>query len=479
MLIRDLERATGLDRATIRFYEREGLITPERGENGYRTYTQEDRDTLLKIKLLRQLDMPLEKIKELQRGSADLGAVLAEQIRLLEARRERLNRAMDVCAEIRSANASYDTLDAAYYLDQLSRPAPSGPAGIKKEFKEPIQREYHPIRRFVARMLDYRLMAYLLEFLMIVVLRIRPFEDWLSTLITYATYFLMVPLGALMLHLFGTTPGKWCLGLGVESEDGGHLSFGAALEREWEALRHGYGFGIPFWSLWRLYRSYKDYDSHDPDWDWKAEYSYQPWKAPRKAAFAGVAALLIVLIGWCTSDLMLPKYRGDLTVAEFSANFNHYITVFGEEVDRSDNLQPDGSRYPVPEGTVVVYIEGQAENERSQFGYETEGEYLRRITYSNRWTNVFYLMPLNTRCQTAAITAAMSQPGMSGTDLLEFVSLLNEQSAQPDGHIEYRDVEVNWHIDAVNCNVTENGMYYSNDENAESCVTMDFEILIK
>ena len=42
MLIRDLEVKSGLDRATIRFYEREGLITPERKENGYRDYTEEN-----------------------------------------------------------------------------------------------------------------------------------------------------------------------------------------------------------------------------------------------------------------------------------------------------------------------------------------------------------------------------------------------------------------------------------------------------
>jgi DNA-binding transcriptional MerR regulator len=34
MQIRDLEAESGLDRATIRFYEREGLIIPDQKENG-------------------------------------------------------------------------------------------------------------------------------------------------------------------------------------------------------------------------------------------------------------------------------------------------------------------------------------------------------------------------------------------------------------------------------------------------------------
>ena len=37
MKIKELEHQTGLDRATIRYYEKEGFLEPSRGENGYRT----------------------------------------------------------------------------------------------------------------------------------------------------------------------------------------------------------------------------------------------------------------------------------------------------------------------------------------------------------------------------------------------------------------------------------------------------------
>ena len=39
MNIAEAERRTGLTRANIRFYEKEGLLTPTRGANGYRDYT--------------------------------------------------------------------------------------------------------------------------------------------------------------------------------------------------------------------------------------------------------------------------------------------------------------------------------------------------------------------------------------------------------------------------------------------------------
>ena len=60
MTIKDLEERTGLSRANIRFYEKEGLLSPLRRENGYREYTEEDVQTLQRIKLLRSLQFSIE-----------------------------------------------------------------------------------------------------------------------------------------------------------------------------------------------------------------------------------------------------------------------------------------------------------------------------------------------------------------------------------------------------------------------------------
>ena len=77
MTIREIEEQLGIPRATVRYYEREGLLTPARGGNNYRDYTQEDLDTLEKICLLRQLDMPLDTIKAVQRGAGGWGGAPA------------------------------------------------------------------------------------------------------------------------------------------------------------------------------------------------------------------------------------------------------------------------------------------------------------------------------------------------------------------------------------------------------------------
>ena len=51
MRIQEVESATGMDRATIRFYEREGLLEPERLDNSYRNYTDDHIQLLLKLQM--------------------------------------------------------------------------------------------------------------------------------------------------------------------------------------------------------------------------------------------------------------------------------------------------------------------------------------------------------------------------------------------------------------------------------------------
>ena len=72
MTIKEIEERSGLTRANIRFYESEGLLKPERGENKYRNYSQEDLEVLKRIKLLRSLRMPLSEIVALDKGEEKL-----------------------------------------------------------------------------------------------------------------------------------------------------------------------------------------------------------------------------------------------------------------------------------------------------------------------------------------------------------------------------------------------------------------------
>ena len=80
MKIKEVETRTGLVRKNIRYYESEELLTPGREEgNRYRNYSEEDISRLLKLKLLRQLGVPIRDIREYFEGSLGLREIMARR----------------------------------------------------------------------------------------------------------------------------------------------------------------------------------------------------------------------------------------------------------------------------------------------------------------------------------------------------------------------------------------------------------------
>ena len=62
---KDIEKAFGINRKTLFFYEEEGLLHPQRKENGYRAYHDEDVERLKTILLLRRMDVSLDDVKNI------------------------------------------------------------------------------------------------------------------------------------------------------------------------------------------------------------------------------------------------------------------------------------------------------------------------------------------------------------------------------------------------------------------------------
>ena len=81
MTIKEAESLTGMPRASIRFYEAEGLLCPQREKNGHRIYTQEHVDILLRIRLLRALVVSVGR----RASCGDTGAGDAAQTQRLAA----------------------------------------------------------------------------------------------------------------------------------------------------------------------------------------------------------------------------------------------------------------------------------------------------------------------------------------------------------------------------------------------------------
>lgn len=122
MHIKDVEQRTGLSRANIRYYEQEGLVHPARRKNGYRDYSPDDLETLLRIRLLRRLDVPIEEIRAMQAGKLSLSEALSQRLAALRRREEQARTDQSVCQAMQADHACYDTLDAEKYWRLLYTP---------------------------------------------------------------------------------------------------------------------------------------------------------------------------------------------------------------------------------------------------------------------------------------------------------------------------------------------------------------------
>lgn len=65
MLIKQFATKYRVTNDTVRFYEKEGLLAPERLENGYRLYNETCEKNIRFILVLKQLGFSLQEIKEL------------------------------------------------------------------------------------------------------------------------------------------------------------------------------------------------------------------------------------------------------------------------------------------------------------------------------------------------------------------------------------------------------------------------------
>ena len=109
MRIGEVAQRTGLSISNIRFYEKKGLIGPERNEqNRYREYEEEDVQQLEKIILYRKMDFTIETIAELLDHKVDVQQAMELQIDHLEEQKQKLQGSIDLCRKIVSDQAFED-----------------------------------------------------------------------------------------------------------------------------------------------------------------------------------------------------------------------------------------------------------------------------------------------------------------------------------------------------------------------------------
>ena len=81
MKIGQAAQLTGLTISNIRFYERKGLLEPERNDQSkYRNYSEQDIRRLKQIILYRKMNMPIEKIASMLNDPAVSEELVRQQL---------------------------------------------------------------------------------------------------------------------------------------------------------------------------------------------------------------------------------------------------------------------------------------------------------------------------------------------------------------------------------------------------------------
>lgn len=226
-------------------------------------------------------------------------------------------------------------------LDGGERTRGSGRMALPIEEKIELERYIQPVttterenwksltfRRFLARFLDLAIYGLCCYFILFVVLHRFPPEDiWMEYAIGYLPVLVMLAAEPFLLHWFGTTPGKWLLGISVNTFNGRRLSIREGWERTIKMSLIGLGLCLPVLSLICQGRSFILARRNEYlYWEMGSRIEDKRANAFRVLlAFAGIAV--------CTAGMLcalrfsvMPVYRGEkLNEQQLQMNYERYL----------------------------------------------------------------------------------------------------------------------------------------------------------
>ncbi len=142
MRIKEVEELVGITRKNIRFYEKEGLLSPGReSENSYRDYSEADVKRLKQIKFLRKLDMPISEIKAVLEGQSSLTTAVKRHSITIAEQRNNLLRSYEMCEQIEAEGRQLGELDTDEYLLRLENMEKEG-AVFSNIVKNDVMKKY-------------------------------------------------------------------------------------------------------------------------------------------------------------------------------------------------------------------------------------------------------------------------------------------------------------------------------------------------
>ena len=124
MQIKEVQEKLKISSYTLRYYEKMGLIQPYRDENSYRNYSEEDIHKIERIMFLRDINVPIEDIKDILDNKVTFQDVLENHIEKVNTEIESLQYIKNMCEDLKEKNIPL--------LDQVIEDNQIGDKKIKK-----------------------------------------------------------------------------------------------------------------------------------------------------------------------------------------------------------------------------------------------------------------------------------------------------------------------------------------------------------
>ena len=128
MKIKELEELLSISRSNIRFYEKQGLFSPQRKENNYRDYGPEDIAALKEIIVYRKLGFTIEEIAQIQNKELPFREGVTTAQERLEKEIEQLTGSLQLLREVSNAHSSFEEMDHCQYWETIQRRESAGEA---------------------------------------------------------------------------------------------------------------------------------------------------------------------------------------------------------------------------------------------------------------------------------------------------------------------------------------------------------------
>ena len=132
-----------------------------------------------------------------------------------------------------------------------------------------------------------------------------------------------------LLSAFGTTIGKWILGIRITDRNGRRLSYAKGFSRVAVMLWKGNGLHIPIYDAVRLWKSFHDCkDGKTLEWEYDSVIHLKDQRKWRIGIYIGACIAVFGATVFGIAIAKMPENRGDITVAQFCENYNKFAEYY-------------------------------------------------------------------------------------------------------------------------------------------------------